>query len=112
MQDSSGKTGHPKDYGINTSPQHKANFYSVSFWSAKTPVSLRLQMHVILFFHLKCIVMSASFPFPGRRRRQWVSFLVTGCHHSSLVHVVYRCPVIAGVPLVHLAWVHRIVPAS
>ncbi len=56
--------------------------------------------------------MSVPFPFPGRRRRQWVSFLVTGCHYSSLVHVVYRCPVVAGVPLVHLAWVHRIVPAS
>jgi hypothetical protein len=64
------------------------------------------------FFIFKCIVMSVSFPFPGRRRRQWVSFLVTGCHYSSLVHVVYRCPVVAGVPLVHLAWVHRIVPAS
>lgn len=53
MHDSSGKTGHPKDYGINTKQSHKAIFYSVSFWSAKTPVSLRLQMHVILFFLLR-----------------------------------------------------------
>ncbi|MBX2888010.1 MAG: hypothetical protein KF829_05105 [Ferruginibacter sp.] len=55
--------------------------------------------------------MLASFPFPSRRRRQWVSFLVTGCHYSRLVHVVYRCPVVAGVPLVHLAWQHKVVPA-
>ncbi len=111
MQDSSGKTGHPKDYGINTKQSHKAIFYSVSFWSAKTPVSLRLQMHVILFFYFKCILMSASFPFPGRRRRQWVSWLSTGCLHGSLVHVVFRCPVVGGVPLVHLSWQHKVVPA-
>lgn len=69
-------------------------------------------MHVILFFHFKCIVMPASFPFPGRRRRQWVSWLSTGCLHGSLVHVVFRCPVVAGVPLVHLSWQHKVVPAS
>ena len=57
-------------------------------------------------------LMLVSFPFPGRRRRQWVSFVTTGCLYNSFVYVVYRCPVKAGVPLYHLAWVHRIVPAS
>lgn len=56
--------------------------------------------------------MSVSFPFSGRRRRSWVSFIKSGCHYNRIVYVVYRCPVVAGVALYHLAWQHRIVPAS
>ncbi|MGN6247361.1 MAG: hypothetical protein ACTHNG_03335 [Ginsengibacter sp.] len=55
--------------------------------------------------------MSVAFPVPGRRRRPWVSFIMVGCLYGSLVHVVYRCPVVDGVVLYHLAWQHRIVPA-
>jgi hypothetical protein len=74
-------------------------------------------MHVILFFHIKCIVMSSHIAFfrqgiDLRRPRKWVSWLSTGCLYDSMVHVVYRCPVVNGVPLVHLSWQHKIVPAG
>ena len=55
--------------------------------------------------------MSVPFPVPGRRRRPWVSFVMVGCLYGSIVYVVYRCPVVGGVALYHLAWQHRIVPA-
>ncbi len=50
--------------------------------------------------------------FAPRRPRKWVSWLSTGCLHDRMVHVVYRCPVVAGVPLVHLSWQHKVVPAT
>lgn len=48
--------------------------------------------------------------FPGRRRRKWVSFVITGCHNDRLVYMVYRCPVVNGLAQFQLAWQHRIVP--
>jgi hypothetical protein len=68
-------------------------------------------MAALLFFNLKSFVMSAYFP-GHRRRRSWVSFIIVGCHYDSLVYAVYRCPVVNGVPMHHLAWLHKIVPAS
>ena len=52
--------------------------------------------------------MSSSFPFPGRRRRSWVSYIHVGCLYGHIVYVVYRCPVVGGVAMYHLAWQHRI----
>ncbi|MBX2920222.1 MAG: hypothetical protein KF741_13340 [Ferruginibacter sp.] len=50
--------------------------------------------------------------FPGRRRRQWVSYFFYGCLYNAQVCVIMRCPVVNGVALVHLAWQHKIIPAS
>lgn len=55
--------------------------------------------------------MSAFFP-GSRRRRQWVSYIIVGCHYDMLVYAVYRCPLVGGIPMVHRSWLHKIVPAS
>jgi hypothetical protein len=55
--------------------------------------------------------MSNFFSSNGRRRRPWVSFIEYGCDYDIVVCVVYRCPVKNGVPLLHLRWQHKIVPA-
>jgi hypothetical protein len=49
--------------------------------------------------------------FPGRRRRSWVSLVSTGCHNGQVVYVVHRCPVVAGMVQLHLAWQHKVLPA-
>jgi hypothetical protein len=56
--------------------------------------------------------MSVSYSFPGRRRRSWVSHIIVGYYNGIIAHAVYRCPVVRGVPMVHLSWLHKIVPAS
>ena len=47
----------------------------------------------------------------GRRPRAWVSYYAYGCLYDSAVCVVYRCPVVNGVPLVQHAWQHKVLPA-
>jgi hypothetical protein len=49
--------------------------------------------------------------FVRRRRRPWVSHIITGSYQGILVYAVYRTPVIRGVPMLHLSWLHKIVPA-
>lgn len=56
--------------------------------------------------------MSAINYFHGRRRRSWVSHIIVGCYGDILVYAVYRTPVVRGVPMLHLSWLHKIVPAS
>ena len=54
--------------------------------------------------------MKAKFPFPGRRRRKWVSYTYCGCLYDEIVLIVMRCPVINSKPVTALSWQHKIVP--
>ena len=47
----------------------------------------------------------------GRRRRAWISYESYGCLYDSTVCIVYRCPVVDGVPVVRLSWQHKVIPA-
>lgn len=50
--------------------------------------------------------------FPGRRRRQWVSYFFYGVLYNKPVCVIMRCPVVNGIAMGHLAWQHKIIAAS
>ena len=62
-----------------------------------------------IIFKLKNKHMKAKFPFPGRRRRKWVSYAYCGCLYDEIVLIVMRCPVINCKPVTALSWQHKIV---
>jgi len=90
--------------------KHSANHTKPSF-ILPPAIPVLARRAVLLFFNLKSLVMSASIRFSGRRRK-WVSYTFVGCYYNRLVYVTYRCPLINGVPMVHLSWLHKMSPAE
>jgi hypothetical protein len=43
------------------------------------------------------------------RPRTWVSYYYHGNLYGSELLWVYRCPVVNGVPQLHLSWQHRVI---
>lgn len=95
------RPGQPKDYGINTSPSHKAILYSVSFWlTLSAPV-----MNASKFFVMEQQLIPVTF----KCRRKWVSSTSSGVWHCYPVLVVWRAPVIGGFVHWHLRWQHKVI---
>ena len=56
----------------------------------------------------KINVMNTIFNLLKRKRRKWVSYYFHGCLYDRVVIVVMRCPVIDGIPVIHLSWQHKV----
>ena len=112
----------PKDYGI------KHSFYCSSAYPAPAiPSRPAGVFHAFIPFpfglrsggwadtsFLKIYTMKQNVVFfhqLRRRRRAWVSYSIVGCLYDTAVCIIYRCPVVAGIPQLRLSWQHKILPA-
>ena len=102
----------PKDYGINAALALRPILYSVSFWPSMQPLSFASKLFYMQTKSRFQKVAAFRSSFPHRRRRQWVSYFYYGCLYNRTVCVIMRCPVVNNVAMLHLAWQHKIIPAS